>query len=391
MVPDKKFVVIIVNSIEPYCHELNNILALPEAFTYRFRYQKNKLGEWMPEVDDPKELRGCEGLVVLREFQKTAKFIPIRKIALYNVMVIGDIVYLEYRLGLRIPFSSDLKKRDEQIARFNQRILTDIKTDIYPNTPGEDLKNLVFFGTDYTYDFLDEDYRGAPEDEDANRWGNLIDLIGTFEGHGIEVLRDVDFLKITDISDDDGNPARIIERREQAEFLLKNRRNYSMRFLQRAHTGRKGTSAVLTPRTIQLVLDSSELKPIIDRVDVLGKYDFLKLTFRPEITSSAKNSFLMLQIRRGEHRSALPSIVIPIRVKYSFLETSLAVSSAVIFVATVIVYWFAGLVLGYASPGQPVSAESIQAFRNVLLPVMILSGGGLLRNTRDFVLGRISL
>src|SRR5690349_12187560 len=93
---EKKFVIIIVNSIAPYCYELNNILALPDNFVYRFRFRKSKKGEWMPQIDNPKSLRDCDGLIVLREFQTTGQFIPIRKIHINKVSVIGDIVYIEY-------------------------------------------------------------------------------------------------------------------------------------------------------------------------------------------------------------------------------------------------------------------------------------------------------
>ena len=56
---ESKFVIIIVNSIPPYCYELNNILSLPDGFNYRFRYQKKKMGEWMPEIENPKDLMKC--------------------------------------------------------------------------------------------------------------------------------------------------------------------------------------------------------------------------------------------------------------------------------------------------------------------------------------------
>src|SRR5689334_2753489 len=121
-----KFVIIIVNSIPPYCYELNNMLSLTNGFSYRFRYQKKKQGNWMPEITDPSELENCSGLIVLRDFHNTADLIPIRKIFIYKTIIIGDIVYLEYTLGEKVEFSSDLKRREEQLKTFNVRILRDI-------------------------------------------------------------------------------------------------------------------------------------------------------------------------------------------------------------------------------------------------------------------------
>jgi hypothetical protein len=63
-------------------------------------------------------------------------------------------------------------------------------------------------GADYTYDFKDEDYQGEEIDKDSNNWGNLIELIGTFNNTGIEVYKDFDLIKITGLIDEFGNPAR---------------------------------------------------------------------------------------------------------------------------------------------------------------------------------------
>jgi len=391
MKTDNIFVIIIVNSIEPYCYELNNIMALPIGFKYRFRYQRNKNGEWMPEIKDPKLLLKCDGLVVLREFQNSASFIPIRHINIYNVLVIGDIVYIEYTLKSRIQFSSNISKRDSQLTTFNNRIITDIKTHLYPNIPGSDLKNLVFFGTDYTYDFTDDDYCGSTEDEDSNRWGNLVELIGTYRNEGITTLKDVDFIKIIDIIDDNNIQASIVSDKSGNYFHLKNKCIYQIRFLQRTYTGRKGTSAVITPRTIELNVGSTELRTIISKIDVLGKYDLLNLSFRTEIAVNKMNTFITLHIKRINNDFSLPLIIVPVQITLSSWEIIISFMSILIFFGSLITYWCSGSIINYFSKPNTISAENIQILRNILLPIMILSGGGLLRNIRDFSLGRINV
>ncbi len=375
---EKGFAIIIVNSIPPYCYELNNILALPDNFIYRFRFRKSKKGEWMPEIDNPKKLMSCDALIVLREFQTTAEFIPIRKIRITKVSVIGDIIYLEYKLKQKIPFSSNPEHRDAQLKKFNERLVPDIRTDLYPNEPGTDLRNLVFFGADYTYDFADKDYQGEKEDEDSNRWGNIIELIGKFK-----IYEDIDFIKITELRDERGKPTRVLDQESGAILQVKNRTAYNLEFLQRTFTHRSGTSSVIRPRDISMTPGSVDITPIISRQSVLGKYDLLHFSFRPEATSvTRKDSFLMIEFEHKQDILVLPAILVPIRIKPSLLEVSLVFASAIIFALSVVAYWFADTI---------VTSTSAQSFRNVLLPIMILSGGGLLRNIRDFILGRIIL
>lgn len=376
------FVVIIVNTIAPYCFEINNIMALPVGFTYRFRYQKKKQGEWMPEIKNPKTLKGCNALVVLREFLTTAKLIPIRKIYINNVLVIGDIVYIEYELKERVTFSSDPDRRNEQIELFNRRIITDIKTDRYPNSPNQNLKNLVFMGTDYTYDFKDEDYQGEEIDKDSNNWGNLIELIGTFNNTGIEVYKDFDFIKITGLIDEFGNPARPQKIKDKLFYILENRVVYNLQFLQRTYTGSLGNSAVIKPRDIVLISDPSEVKLIIPRLNILGKYDLLSFAFRSEISSFKKNTILMLQFCRGNEVLPLPSIIIPIQIRYSWIEKIITIGSLAVFVIASIAYWTADIL---------VPTGSAQILRNILLPIMIVFGGEVLRSLKDLILSKITL
>ncbi len=375
---DKKFAIIIVNSIAPYCYELNNILALPDNFVYRFRFRKSKRGEWMPEIDNPKKLKDCDGLIVLREFQTTAQLIPIRKIRIIKVSVIGDVVYIEYKLREKVLFSSNPDQREAQLNKFNERITTDVRTNLYPNLPRADLRNLVFFGADYSYDFTDEGYQGDAEDEDSNRWGNIIELIGN-----IEIYKDIDFIKITELRDERGKLAIVQDEKTGAMFQLNNKTVYNLQFLQRTYTHLSGTSSVIRPRDIVMTPGSNEIDPIISRRSILGKYDLLQFSFRPESTSLLqKDSFIMLEFQDKENILFLPGILVPIRIKPSVLEIGLVIASISIFILAVIGYWFATSI-------APSGSE--QSLRNILLPIMILSGGGILRSIRDFILGRIIL
>ncbi|MBL7694656.1 MAG: hypothetical protein JNK91_07410 [Ferruginibacter sp.] len=392
---DNKFVIIIVNSIPPYCYELNNILSLPDNFSYRFRYQKTKQGNWMPEIQNPYDLKKKHGLIVLRDFQTTAEFIPIRKIFIDNILVIGDIVYIEYLLKEKVELSSDLTERDNQINQFNQRIVTDINLTKYPNTPLTDLKNLIFFGTDYSYDIQDNKYKGANEDKDSNKWGNIIETIGKYKGVGLPVYNNNDFFKIIGIADENGVFAKQKIKNSKAYYEIDNKKIYKIQFLQRTYTGRSnvGDSSVLTPRIVELATGNPEIIPIISQKDIMGKYDLLELTFKSNVTSPTLQSFLLLRVIDSEPPKA-PTIIIPIKVLFSKREFFLNISSVLFFVLLFITYLYAEGLMKFLNPNNTNLASDVNSLKNILLPLMIIFGSNTFKritSIKEFIFGRINL
>jgi hypothetical protein len=392
---DNKFALIIVNSIPPYCYELNNILSLPDNFSYRFRYQKAKQGNWMPEIQNPYELKNKHGLIVLRDFQTTAEFIPIRKIFIDNILVIGDIVYIEYLLKEKVELSSDLTERDSQISLFNQRIVTDINLQKYPNAPLTDLKNLIFFGTDYSYDIQDTKYQGAAEDKDSNKWGNIIETIGKYKGVGLPVYNNNDFFKIIGITDENGIFAKQKFKNSKAYYEIDNKKIYKIQFLQRTYTGRShvGDSSVLTPRIVELATGNPEIIPIISQKDIMGKYDLLELTFKCNVTSPTLQSYLLLRVRDSEPPKA-PTIIIPIKVLFSKREFFLNISSVLVFALLFFTYLYAEGVIQFLTPRTTSLASDVNSLKNILLPLMIIFGSNTFRrisSIKEFIFGRINL
>ena len=127
---------IIVNAIAPYCFELNNFLAMPQGFNYRFRYRRF----WMPTIGDPKELEGLPLLIILRIFE-SGELIPLREATVERISEVGDVVHIEYRLGEIMPLPDDTNLRSNQILGFTRA--TEKVLGEYSNVPGKDLRNLV--------------------------------------------------------------------------------------------------------------------------------------------------------------------------------------------------------------------------------------------------------
>lgn len=393
---NERFVIIIVNSIPPYCYELNNILSLPDNFSYRFRYQKKKQGNWMPEIANPLELQNCNGLIVLRDFQVSADFVPIRKIYITRVQMIGDIVYIEYLLKQKSELSSDLQERERQLSIFNTRINIDINLSKYPNVPNQDLANLVFFGADYTYDFEDNAYKGANSDRDSNRWGNIIETIGTYKKNGFAIYKDSDFLKIIGIQDEEGREAPVVQTDNRYYYRLANHTVYRLVFLQRTFTGRVGNSAVIKSREVILKAGNPEVEPIIAQKDIMGKYDLIELTFRSNISGRNLKSYLILEISDDSPPKA-PSLTIPVRVVFSVKNFVLDTVSVLVFIGLFLAYTYAKDIFVWFNKSRTNPAnlsDDITGFKNILLPLMIVFGSNTFKrigNIKEFIFGRINL
>ena len=83
--------IMITNSISPYCYDIAHAIGLPTYFSYRFRY-KSKLIHLPYSIQ---EIKNKEGLIVLRQFE-SGELIPLRYIKTEFVRSIGDINYIEF-------------------------------------------------------------------------------------------------------------------------------------------------------------------------------------------------------------------------------------------------------------------------------------------------------
>jgi hypothetical protein len=390
-----KFTIIIINSIPPYAFELNNILALPKGFNYRFRFQNKKKEKWMPEIANPKELTNTNGLIVLRDFQNTAKFFPIRHIHIIDVKIIGEIVYLEFNLEDRVVLNSDSNERIKQIKKFNERIIVDINVTKYPNIAKKDLHNLIFFGNDYTYDFKDSISFIDKDEEENNKWGNTIEVLGNYN-NGDNIFKDVDFFNLIGIYDSDNNKAPIIKKKSKSYYRLENKKEYNVRLFQRTYTGisNQGNSSVINSRSATLISGVEDIKVILNKKDILGKYDLYEF---PIIIQKQKSellkTFLYFDVV-SNNTVKLPSINIPIFVTPSI--KSLLTSSIVIlsFIICFIAYWYSNSIVSAIFTQAQDYQKLTENLKNILLPILILLGGNSytkLNSIKEFLFGRIYL
>jgi hypothetical protein len=299
---DHGHVIIIFNSIRPYAYEVNNILAVPDGFTYRFRFRH----KWMPTIESPSDLVGRRGLVLLRDFDN-AKFVPLRRIQVSNILEVGEVSYIEYVLEDIIEFDSDEQIRKRQLDEFNERMKAAIIG--YENMPGENLEKLIFLYTDLAYGIRDRHYQGLEQNRVLNSWGNLTQIISQ-----MECFTDFDFLKVVQIIDSKGEMVPIVVRSypNTGRFQLRSSTIYRAHVFQRAFTHREGDSSVISRRQIAIKGEPGEVRTIQSTYSVAGKYDLYKYYFKTEPTPRTRNSSLYIEIHRDD--IILPNIDIPISV-----------------------------------------------------------------------------
>ncbi len=169
---DERQIIMIFNSIPPYAYEINNILGLPDSFTYRFRFRREYIHH---DIRQPEELIGRKGLVVLRHFQ-SAEFIPLREIRVSDVLEVGNVWCIDYVLSGIVDF--DVAKQAEQLEEFNTKMKSAI--DPSPNPPGDDLRKLVFvYGEDLAFGLrpVDTGNLATTRMQALQSWGRLLDIV----------------------------------------------------------------------------------------------------------------------------------------------------------------------------------------------------------------------
>lgn len=350
------YVIIIFNNIPPYAYEVNNILALPNGFTYRFRFRE----KWIHGTEFPSQLNNHEGLVVLRDFSN-AGFIPLRRIRLLEVLEVGDIVYINYLLKDIIEFDSNNEARERQLSEFNERMKA--ATIGFENKAGKNLDKLIFLYSDLAYGIEDLHYEGPTHNRPFKSWGNLIQSIGY-----MTCYTDFDFLKLIEIVDNNEQLVHIdYADKKASRFNLKNNTEYKLRVFQTTFTTREGDSSVVEKREIVLQGEPDEIKIIRSTYSIAGRYDLYQFHFKTASSSITKDTSLYLDIKRADIR--LPNIEIPVRVYVSRLQRLVLFISIFFFILGVL------LLFGADQIDSLTIAQSILLERLGILIAIISSYG----------------
>ncbi|MGI2220593.1 hypothetical protein [Shewanella oncorhynchi] len=373
---------ITINSIEPYTHELNSYLSLPKNSIARVRFKKN----WLPEISEYSDMEGKEGFILLRNYYKSKVIIPLRKIMINKVKVVGDIVYIEFFL-LEIPcYPGDVKKFGELIERLYSSLSSSFDVKKYENIDGEDLSNLVFYGGSlHGIDFFK---KGAVYDEIAN-WGVLVGHFDDFFNEDeVKIFSDFDFIKFVELKSFDGRVVDFkVSGKEGASkyyFELKPETEYKATFLQRTYTGRKGNSAINGVRKVKLTPESNMIKSLRNGY-IYGKYDLINSSFTTVNYLKKSYSEVEISISSNVSDHVEYPFVLPFKLTTSLSVFIFNLFSGFIFFGGLVLYYNPELLIAVSFNLSPVT------IKEVLLPMLILSGANIMKDIKDIALGRLTL
>jgi len=378
---ENEVVYIIINGIQPYLNEINSFLAPQEGVSARVRYKSN----WLPEVKDFSVLNKKEGCLVLRNFFHPEVLIPLRSIKINKVTTIGEVVYIEFSLGEHITYPDEQSLMNIQLKRATKTLSALYDEDKYENKENENLKNLIFLGTDIRIFF-----ETTSVSNQVSLWGVLVEYLSELKKNDSEYLfEDFDFIKMLSLRDDNGNIISIsyenIFNKDVGVYKLNSDSKIYFDILQRTFTRKHADSAVETPRRLELAFYDKCLYPARSNVYIAGKYDLFTLSLITSKTTRQIITEAFIEIDRENDKASFP-INIPLKIIPDKRQVLLSIFSVFIFVLSFFCYLFSESIACYF----PLILDK-EGIKNFLLPILIMSGSTVIPIIRDFVLGRASL
>lgn len=285
--------VLITNSRVPYCFDVAHVLGMPLNLSHRFRYRKR----WIATDAD---LSQRKALVVLRDFD-TGGFIPIRFAEIDDVLVIGDMVYLDFRLqGLLSAGETE---------RISVALSEAMKSRGFANTAGSHLETLVMEVPEV--DSLAE--RPTKLADDALRWNEVLVRLGQ-----LECYKDYGFLRVLQIVNAAGRTANVTEDGSgRYAYALAPGTLYYLDVVQQTPWHVDDTEEIQTAYDVELVAESDEVVLLRKVQRVVGKYDLLRFIFKTPYAYGARHTFLELTDRQvgAGAQFRLPTLFLPVFVQ----------------------------------------------------------------------------
>jgi hypothetical protein len=310
-------IIMITNTIVPYCYDIAHILGLPSNLSHRFRY----INKWIHPSVEMQKLTGQDGLIVLRA-TSTGELLPIRCTKIGNVLTVGDINYIEFRLAHFLT-----AKEEATVAL---QIGREISRLGFQNEGGKELECLVF-----ELELANTEQNGKQSDH--QKWSRILKKIGKFECY-----KDFGFLKIERVRDAGGTVAPTArDETGKYAFLLKPSRLYFLDVIQHVPWEIDETESINTPYDVELKAEKDEVVLLRKIQRVVGKYDLLQFVFKTPAGYAPKHTFLEVENKQGGEigKFGLPALFLPVLIEppswMKILRRTSYVVSAFAIVATV--------------------------------------------------------
>lgn len=288
--------IMITNTIVPYCYDVAHVLGLPSSFSHRFRYRRR----WVKIPYRMEDTKGREGIIVLRHFEK-GDFIPVRYVKIEDVLSIGDIHYVEFQLKDYFPITMRQKASD--------RIKEYLLHNGFENKGDNELECLVF----ELKEDLTEGNESKETAQEQEKWSEILNQIGR-----LDCYKDFSFLKILHIRTSGGG--QVSAKQDETgkySFTLDPGRLYYLDVIQQVPWEIDKTESIETPYDVELKAETDEVIILRKIQRVVGKYDLLRFIFKTAPGHAVRHTFLEVESKQSEKAAKylLPALFLPIRVQ----------------------------------------------------------------------------
>lgn len=288
--------VMITNSIQPYCYDIAHVLGLPINFKHRFRYRDR----WVKLHENIGSLKSRPALLVLRDHD-TGKLIPVRFVIIDTVVRVGDINYIDFRVQEYAPV--------EKLDEISIEIETWLASNTHANPPGQALSCLLFDAETIEV----EGVVGSSKTDFYSEWSMLLERLGK-----LECYKDFGFIRIIKVVDVKQRVATAsYDSSGEYSYKLRPNRLYFLEAIQHTPWNINVTEAISQPYDVELKAEINEIDVLRKIQRVVGKYDLLRFIFKTPEGYKNRNSFLELESKQEElsTKFRLPALFLPVRIE----------------------------------------------------------------------------
>jgi hypothetical protein len=295
-----KYLAIIPNTISPYGYETVPVLATPDGFQYRFRFDE----EWVQDsIVHRNDLSGKKGYIILRDFN-TGQLLPIRCFTVDSFSKIGKMYFIEVTLGGLVSFDSEESHRQVQIDSFHKEFSQFNFSVIGTNPPGGNMEPLVFL-TNFSLEIKNE-HKHSDLNEEMESWGNILSCL-----KDIDFFTDVQFLRLVKIEPIDKNTGKSFFKDDQ--LVLQEGADYK---IQLAQFITKTSGPNITQTDIKISGDNRVISVLRGVQRAVGKYDILTFVIRVNKHGGSGATFLDIQYqpKPDDQDIGEPHLFIPVSI-----------------------------------------------------------------------------
>jgi len=279
---EDKTVLLLTSTAFPYIKDALDLLFLPSAIHYRFRYRK----EWVPAEfltrEGAKELNGKRAIVVhihtkkeKEGVYKILEFIPLREAKIDNVRVLGEFLWIRFVLGEWIHYheAPEAGELNEYHELFKKRV---------PKDSREYVNKIMVFVDRFEIETIPDDPTGENEEVIKN-WTQIARHIGNLEPHQDSIFTKI--LSLQDINTRESVSSALLDEHITG-YQLKAGRVYSIDVAQYYPREKE-----ITPFNLNLITPTV-ITPIKGEAEIKGKYDILHFIIDCKSSEKTFNTFM---------------------------------------------------------------------------------------------------